>query len=197
MVIRCACAQIVDLLVSKELMPTTYREWAAYALETRVQSFVGILSIIILGSFIVLPWYVVAFLISFYLINTRSGGLHCSTYAACYFLTLLSTIGSLYLALLFESQSYILPLLLFGATLILFWAPINNPKMHLSETELQNNKVILRKNQVWILLLVLATWAIGTTLFVYFAQGYISAALGTLVQKVKTNQRRTKTNGSV
>lgn len=77
----------------------------------------------------------------------------------------------------------------------MFWAPINNAEMHLSETELQNNKRILRKNQAWVLLLVLATWAIGTTLSVYLAQGYISAALGTLAQKVKTNQRRTKVNG--
>lgn len=193
--IRCACARKVDLLVSKALMPATYGEWATYVLETRVQSLVGMLSIVILGSFIVLPWYVVAFLISFYLINTRSGGLHCSTYATCYFLTLLSTIGSLYMAMFFESRSYIIPLLLLGGTLILFWAPINNAEMHLSETELQNNKRILRKNQAWVLLLVLATWAIGTTLSVYLAQGYISAALGTLAQKVKTNQRRTKVNG--
>ena len=93
--IHCLCKFIVQQLVKNEHLPNTYTEWAVYVLEKRFQGGIGFLGIWILGCYIASPLSVIALLLPLYLINSRSGGFHCSTFGKCFVFSLFSSSISL------------------------------------------------------------------------------------------------------
>lgn len=174
------------MLIRHSLLPLEYKEWSLYVLESKAQCIIGLSAIILICTFIAAPIEIIALLFSLSLINSRSGGYHCSSFGRCFVLSLLTTTLSCLVAKVLSPYPGI-PLILVGiASLLLLPAPVNNNAIHLSASELDNNKKRLRSNQIVIAFLVIITEIFKINYSIFLAQGYFVAAAANWVNYCST-----------
>ncbi len=188
--IHSLCVYVIDTFISHWMLPSDYKEWAIYVLEFRMQSILGCLCTFSVGCFFVPPMAVLAFLGSLYLINSRSGGYHCSSYWKCFVLSIGTTILSLLIANALTSNPHISIGMLLIGTFFLRSAPLNNKKINLSKEELCENRKKLHRNQCLVGILLILLLVRKSVLTMYVAQGYLSASLAILYQTFHLAHRK-------
>lgn len=183
------CERLIQRFVHDGCLPIDYREWSIYVLEFHIQGIISFLFVFVLGCLMYSPSHTLAFLLSLSLINSRSGGFHCTSFFRCLTLTTFTSIVSLAFADVLHGHNILICFIILCGTVLLFPAPLNNSKMHFSSTELINSRKKLRFNQYLLIGLIIFFSSIHSDLYIYIAQGYFSASLSIPLQLYITKRR--------
>lgn len=184
------CECLVQQFIHNGYLPIDYREWSIYVLEFYIQGIISFLFVFTLGVLIFSPSHILAFLLSLSLINSRSGGFHCSSFFRCLTLTTFTSIISLAFADVLHGHNILIFFIVLCGTVLLFPAPLNNSKIHFSSTELINSRKKLRFNQYLLIGLIVFFSSTHSDLYIYIAQGYFSASLSIPLQLYITWRRK-------
>ena len=117
-----------------------------YAIALILSTFITGVSSFIINSIIFTIWEAVAFLLVFSIVRAFSGGYHCSTYVACYLITII--IGTITIALsraLLSLNSGISTVILYvilsvSNTIIVYYSPSPDPKKRLTAKRFEINR---------------------------------------------------------
>ena len=131
---------IIRYLSEKKIIEDEDLEWVRYGLEKRLSG--GITSTIFLILAIKLSNIYVAFayLGSFYFLRARINGYHAKTFIGCLFVSIFLEVTMLKTILPLLNRNLVIALNIVSFSIILAWAPFNDPNLHLSSRELQGCK---------------------------------------------------------
>lgn len=131
--------KVVNYFVHRQLITKGNEDWCIYFVETQIIPYFVLLLIV----FLLLPLArlveILILLLLVLLIRRRSGGYHCKTERGCFFLSLVVVGLGLLLAKSIEEKYNIQLLLIFLSMCGIFTGPVNQPELHLSYDEYQEN----------------------------------------------------------
>ena len=166
----------VGLCIQKEYVSQDEVPWLRYALERRIVSLHAFVVLLITGLLITPPATLLAFLITFCSLRSRTNGYHAKSVGRCLFY---STLGEVfYLRILPDVWNDVFAFIALAASIILIWffAPYNHPNMDLSPEEI----IACAKS---------AKWRLSTLIFalsILYALQQYQLALGILLGVVMT-----------
>ena len=110
-------------------------QWLRYALEKRITSTIVFIPLIIIGLLIVDPASLLTFLITFFLLRTRTNGFHARSVGRCLLYSILGEV--FFLRLLPTIWNEIIAFITLTMSIMLIWAyaPYNHHNMDLSSEE--------------------------------------------------------------
>lgn len=126
---------LVGMCIQKGYVSQDEAPWLRYALERRVTSIIAFVPLLIIGLSITNPARLFAFLITFFLLRTRTNGFHAKSVGRC---LLYSIFGEVFfLKVLPMVWNDIVAFIALAMSSILIWvlAPYNHPNMDLSSEE--------------------------------------------------------------
>ncbi|MFI3255479.1 MAG: accessory gene regulator B family protein [Eubacteriales bacterium] len=130
--------KMVGTFVEKGHCQEEEKELIIYGLQSAIELFAGILTTIIIGTFLGLLLECIVFLISFWAIRSYSGGFHCKSALICYFASCCIITLTL-LVVKFLSELYMtgfsFSLLIVSIPVLLKFAPLETPTKPLDEVE--------------------------------------------------------------
>ncbi len=130
--------KLVGTFVEKGHCKEDEKELIIYGLQSAIELFAGILTTIIIGTFLGLFLECIVFLISFWAIRSYSGGFHCKSASICYFASCF-TITLTLLLVKFLPELYMtgfsFSLLIVSIPVLLKFAPLETPAKPLDEVE--------------------------------------------------------------
>lgn len=109
--------------------------WLRYAFEKRITSAIAFVPLLIIGLLITNPAKLLAFLITFFLLRTRTNGFHAKSGGRCLLYSILGEV--FFLRVLPMVWNDIIAFIALGMSIMLIWilAPYNHPNMDLSSEE--------------------------------------------------------------
>lgn len=166
----------VGICMQKEYVSAYEAQWLRYALEKRITSVIAFIPLLIVGLLITNPARLLAFLITFFLLRTRTNGFHTKSVGGC---ILCSIVGEVFfLRVLPMLWNKIIAFIALETSIVLIWvlAPYNHPNMNLSSEEV----IACAKS---------AKWRLSTLIFalsVLYAVQQYQLALGIILGIVMT-----------
>lgn len=165
-------------------------EWCVYAIEKKVITWTLFVMIFIIACFITEPKNIIVILICIVKIRKWSGGYHCNSVGACFFLSLIMVLVAICAGLYMETQPYIQMVLIVLGTYFLKDAPIDQPALHLSPNEIYGNRKRLRIVQVAIWACIVFGLWFKVTLSAYAVAGYFIASISVIAARLLYGKRR-------
>lgn len=167
---------LVGICIQKGYVSQDEAPWLRYALERRIVSLTAFGVLLIIGLFITTPATLLAFLITFYTLRSRTNGYHAKSVGGCLFYSILGEV--FYLRILPDVWNDVFAFIALAASIMLIWffAPYNHPNMDLSPEEV----IACAKS---------AKWRLSTLIFalsVLYALQQYQLALGILLGIVMT-----------
>lgn len=125
----------VEMCIQKEYVSQDEAQWLRYALEKRITSTIVFVPLIIIGLLIAEPASLLTFLITFFLLRTRTNGFHARSIGRCLLYSILGEV--FFLRLLPTIWNEIIAFITLTMSIMLIWAyaPYNHPNMDLSSEE--------------------------------------------------------------
>lgn len=153
--------KIVDYCTHADIVSTDDVPWLRYGIEQRISTFFILVPFFLIALFLTDFWGASAFLVAFYLLKKKTGGIHAKTVSVCVFTSLLMEIA--FLAGLYPHLS---TPILFGvnlvSTLLIFlFAPYNHPNMGLSDIEIIGLRNSSRKTAFFEQCCIVISWLMG------------------------------------
>ena len=126
---------LVGICIQKGYVSQDEAPWLRYALERRIVSLTAFGVLLIIGLFITTPATLLAFLITFYTLRSRTNGYHAKSVGGCLFYSILGEV--FYLRILPDVWNDVFAFIALAASIMLIWffAPYNHPNMDLSPEE--------------------------------------------------------------
>lgn len=149
-------SSLVDMCIAKGYITQEQAPWLYYGIEKRVTTILVSIPMLVVGSLISTPAMAIAFFTSFYLLRTRTNGLHAKTVSGCLVLSILSEIFFLGMLPCLLNDAVAISLLIFSAILIVNFAPYNHPNMALSDGEVMACAKSAKKRLFTLILLLIA-----------------------------------------
>lgn len=110
--------------------------WLHYGIEKRITTFIISIPMLIVGAWISSPEMAISFYISFYLLRSRTNGLHAKSVGGCFILSILAEMLFLRILPCVWNDIVAAALLIASTVSIHILAPYNHPNMDLSSEEL-------------------------------------------------------------
>lgn len=125
----------VGLCIQKEYVSQDEVPWLRYALERRIVSLTAFVVLLIIGLLITTPATLLAFLITFCALRSRTNGYHAKSVGGCLCYSILGEV--FFLRVLPNVWNDVFALVALAVSIILIWffAPYNHPNMDLSPKE--------------------------------------------------------------
>lgn len=125
----------VEMCIQKEYVSQDEAQWLRYALEKRITSTIVFVPLIIIGLLIAEPASLLTFLITFFLLRTRTNGFHARSIGRCLLYSILGEV--FFLRVLPMVWNDMVAFVALTMSFILIWtlAPYNHPNMDLSSEE--------------------------------------------------------------
>lgn len=166
----------VGLCIQKEYVSQDEVPWLRYALERRIVSLTAFVVLLIIGLLIATPATLLAFLITFCALRSRTNGYHAKSVGRCLCYSILGEV--FFLRVLPNVWNDVFALVVLAVSIILIWffAPYNHPNMELSPEEV----IACAKS---------AKWRLSTLIFalsILYAMQQYQLALGVILGIVMT-----------
>ena len=142
---------LVDSCVSKGYITHELAPWLHYGIERRVMTLVISVPMLIIGSVISSPAMSFSFYASFYLLRSRTNGIHAKTPGRCFWLSIIGEYIFLGLLSRIWNISLAIILLMPSVVSIIFLAPFNHPNMNLSTDEISGCRKSARRRLIALL----------------------------------------------
>lgn len=157
----------VDYLLKNELISEADRPWLHYALEKRFLTYIFLLPITLLGILLTNTYITIVFLTTYFFIRGMANGFHAKTRTGCFVLSV--CIEFIFLGLIYPKLTEHWAAVLFASslTILFFFAPYNHPNMHLTATELDACRSVLRKRLIFIGILFIITYYLHSNNIVF------------------------------
>lgn len=125
----------VEMCIQKEYVSADDAQWLRYALEKRIASIMAFIPLLIVGLLITNPARLLAFLITFFTLRTRTNGFHAKSVGRCLLYSILGEV--FFLRVLPMVWNDIIAFIALVLSIMLIWvlAPYNHPNMNLSSEE--------------------------------------------------------------
>lgn len=167
---------LVGICLQKGYVSQDEAPWLRYALERRIISLTAFGVLLIIGLFITTLAILLAFLVTFCTLRSRTNGYHAKSVGGCLFYSILGEV--FYLRILPNVWNDVFAFIALAASIILIWffAPYNHPNMDLSPEEV----IACAKS---------AKWRLSTLVFalcVLYALQQYQLALGMILGIVMT-----------
>lgn len=141
--------KIVNYCLCADIVSTDNVPWLRYGIEQRISTLFILIPFFLFSLVFTDFWGASAFLVAFYLLKKKTGGIHAKTVSVCVFTSLLLEIA--FLAGLYPHLS--MPILfgvnLVSTLLIFLFAPYNHPNMWLSDVEIKELRNRSRKTVIY------------------------------------------------
>lgn len=126
---------LVGICIQKGYVSQDETPWLRYALERRIISLIAFVVLFIIGLLITTPTTLLAFLITFCTLRSRTNGYHAKSVGGCLFYSILGEV--FYLRVLPNVWNDVFAFIALAVSIILIWffAPYNHPNMDLSPEE--------------------------------------------------------------
>lgn len=150
----------VGLCIQKEYVSQDEVPWLRYALERRIVSLTAFVVLLIIGLLITTPATLLAFLITFCALRSRTNGFHAKSVGRC---LLYSIVGEVFfLRVLPMVLNGVIVFIALTVSIMLIWilAPYNHPNIDLSSEEVTvcAKSAKLRLSSLIIALITLYVW---------------------------------------
>lgn len=150
----------VGMCIQKEYVSADEAQWLRYALEKRIASVIAFIPLLIVGLLVTSPSTLLAFLITFFTLRTRTNGFHAKSVGRC---LLYSIVGEVFfLRVLPMVLNGVIAFIALTVSIMLIWilAPYNHPNIDLSSEEvtLCAKSAKLRLSSLIIALITLYVW---------------------------------------
>lgn len=167
---------LVGMCIQKGYVSQDEAPWLRYALERRVTSIIAFVPLLIIGLSITNPARLFAFLITFFMLRTRTNGFHAKSVGRCLLYSILGEV--FFLKVLPMVWNDIVAFIALATSIILIWvlSPYNHPNMNLSSEEV----TACAKSTKWRLVMLIFT------LSILYARKWYQLALGVLMGIVMT-----------
>ena len=126
----------VGLCIQKEYVSQDEVPWLRYALERRIVSLTAFCVLLIIGLLITNPATLLAFLITFCALRSRTNGYHAKSVGGCLFHSILGEVFFLRVLPNVWNDVFAFVTLVVSIILIWFLAPYNHPNMDQSPEEI-------------------------------------------------------------
>lgn len=137
--------QLVNQMETKKIIEKGSREYYEYVLIIMSERIITIGTILIISFFLNRFLPTVTFLVFFLSLRKRTGGYHAEKFWQCYFLTIITYIGTVPVTEIFSENPYIMYSLLFFAVLVIeVIGTVNHPNINFDKNELQETKTAAR-----------------------------------------------------
>lgn len=125
----------VGMCIQKEYVSQDEAQWLRYALEKRITSTIAFIPLLIIGLLITNPASLLAFLITFFSLRTRTNGFHAKSVGRCLLYSILGEV--FFLRVLPAIWNEIIAFIALAVSIMLIWvhAPYNHHNMALSSEE--------------------------------------------------------------
>lgn len=125
----------VEMCIQKEYVSADDAQWLRYALEKRIASIMAFIPLLIVGLLITNPARLLAFLITFFTLRTRTNGFHTKSIGGCILCSMVGEVS--FLRVLPVLWNEIIAFIALAMSIMLIWvyAPYNHPNMDLSSEE--------------------------------------------------------------
>ncbi len=127
---------LVDACIYKGYITQDQAPWLRYGIEKRITTFLISIPMLIIGSLISSPVMAASFFVSFYLLRTRTNGIHAKSFGGCFVLSIFAVVFFLEILPRLLNNVVAIILLTMSSFSIFMLAPYNHPNMHLSSEEL-------------------------------------------------------------
>lgn len=189
--------KIVSYCLCTDIVSTDDVPWLRYGIEQRISTFLNLIPFFGIALFLTDFWGALAFLVAFYLLKQKTGGIHAKTVLVCACTSLLTELA--FLVGLYPNLNT--PLLLcvnsVSTLLIFHFAPYNHPNMGLSDIEIMGLRNSSRKIVLSEQCCIVISWLMGfssitrgLTTGVAMAAFLLSLAYISDWRKVHENQKR-------
>lgn len=152
--------KLVGICIQKGYVSQDEAPWLRYALERRIVSLIAFVVLLIIGLLITTHATLLAFLITFSSLRSRTNGFHAKSVGRCLFYSILGEI--FYVGVLPNVWNDVFAFITLAVSIILIWyfAPYNHPNMDLSPEEvIACAKSAKRRLSMFILALsILCVW---------------------------------------
>ena len=147
---------LVGMCIQKGYVSQDEAPWLRYALERRVTSIIAFVPLLIIGLSITNPARLFAFLITFFMLRTRTNGFHAKSVGRCLLYSILGEV--FFLKVLPMVWNDIVAFIALATSIILIWvlSPYNHPNMNLSSEEV----TACAKSTKWRLVMLIFTLSI-------------------------------------
>lgn len=153
--------KIVNYCLCADIVSTDNVPWLRYGIEQRISTLFILIPFFLFSLVFTDFWGASAFLVAFYLLKKKTGGIHAKTVSVCVFTSLLLEIA--FLAGLYPHLS--MPILfgvnLVSTLLIFLFAPYNHPNMWLSDVEIRELRNRSRKTVIYEQCCIVVSWLMG------------------------------------
>lgn len=126
----------VGKCIQKEYVSADEAQWLRYALEKRITSLTAFVPLLIIGLLIADPATVLAFIITFCSLRTRTNGYHAKSVGGCLLYSIFVELFFLKVLPTLWNDTIAFAVLLTSTIIIWFLAPYNHPNMNLSAIEI-------------------------------------------------------------
>lgn len=83
---------LVDACIYKGYITQDQAPWLRYGIEKRITTFLISIPMLIIGSLISSPVMAASFFVSFYLLRTRTNGIHAKSFGGCFVLSIFAVV---------------------------------------------------------------------------------------------------------
>lgn len=136
---------LVEICIQKDYVSQDEAPWLRYALERRITSLIAFVPLLIIGFLITNPANLLAFLITFFSLRTRTNGFHAKSVGRCLLYSILEKIFFLRFPPTVWNDIIAFIALVVSIVLIWLFAPYDHPNMDLSSEE----KTACAKSTKW------------------------------------------------
>lgn len=153
--------KIVNYCICTDLVSTDDVPWLRYGIEQRLSTFLNLIPFFLIALFLTDFWGALTFLVAFYLLKQKTGGIHAKTVSVCVCASLLTELVFLN-GLYPHLNMYLLLCVNFVSTLLIFlFAPYNHPNMGLSDIEIMGLRKSSRKIVLSEQCCIVISWLMG------------------------------------
>lgn len=156
---------LVDRCIAKGYITQDQAPWLYYGIEKRVTTILIAIPMLIIGSLVSTPAMAIAFYVSFYLLRSRTNGLHAKTLLGCLIHSILSEVFFLGILPYILDEAIAISLLILSAISIFYLAPYSHPNMGLSVQEATACAKSAKRRLITLILLLIALYIMQLSQF--------------------------------
>lgn len=149
---------LVDKCITRGYITQGQAPWLYYGIEKRLTTILISIPMLIIGSLVSTPAIAIAFYVSFYLLRSRTNGLHAKTLLGCLIHSILSEVFFLGVLSYILDEAIASFLLILSAISIFYLAPYNHHNMGLSVEEAMACAKSAKRRLAMLILLLIALY---------------------------------------
>lgn len=169
----------------KGLIDEDQIQWCHYMIVHRTMNLISLIWLVPVGT-LVSEWYIsLAFVLSYRLLRSRTGGFHAQTPLGCLCIATLIQLSVLSIIPYIISPIYLTPVLVACSCIIIFFSPSNSSLIHLSSEEIKAiiPQIRARLLVLWVLILGFA-W-VYPDIAISISLGVIATGVLLIIPKIQ------------